>query len=163
MGLPKKDVTSGLSVLGGGSLPSDLPGPDSRLLEAFPNRFPARDYIISIVFPEYTSLCPVTGQPDFGTICVEYIPDRLCVESKSFKLYMFAWRNQRSFMETVTNTILDDIFAAVEPRWCRVKGIFVPRGGTQIHVFAEKYKESEDTAALRKTVSDWRRDAALAE
>lgn len=155
-----KDDTSGLRLLGGGSLPRDAGEPGSRLLEAFPNRF-ARPYVISIVFPEYTSLCPVTGQPDFGSICVEYIPDKLCVESKSFKLYMFAWRNQRAFMESVTNTILDDLCAAIQPCWCRVKGLFVPRGGTQIHVFAEEFKEMESARArlVKEAASAWKSEA----
>ncbi len=90
---------------------------------------------------------------------MEYIPDKLCVESKSFKLYMFAWRSQQSFMETITNTILDDLFEVLDPFWCRVKGLFVPRGGTQIHVFAEKYKETADTAAIRQAVADWRMES----
>lgn len=139
--MAQTDDTSGLKLLGQGSLPTSVAGPSATLLEAFPNRFPGRLYIISLAFPEYTSLCPVTGQPDFGTICVEYIPDQLCVESKSFKLYMFAYRNCQTFMETVTNNILDDLCGLLCPVWCRVKGLFAPRGGTQIHVFAEKYKK----------------------
>ncbi len=150
-----EDDTRGLTLLGSGSLPAVEGGPSAALLESFPNRFMGRPYVISICFPEYTSLCPVTGQPDFGAICVEYIPDSLCVESKSFKLYMFAWPTQRAFMESVTNTILDDMIAAIEPCWCRVKGLFVPRGGTQIHVFAEEYKNM-DPARMRlvREVSD---------
>lgn len=154
-----KDDTEGLKLLGGGSLPhiSQAPGPE--LLEAFPNKFLQRPYIIQITFPEYTSLCPVTGQPDFGTICVEYIPDRLCVESKSFKLYMFAYRNHQSFMETITNQILDDLFSVLSPCWCLVKGLFVPRGGTQIHVFAEEYKkmDPERTAQVMPAVARWKK------
>lgn len=158
--MPKKDDISNLKLLGKGSLPSLTVGPSTALLEAFPNRFPDRFYIISITFPEYTSLCPVTGQPDFGTICVEYIPDQLCVESKSFKLYMFAWRSQQSFMETITNSILDDLCSLLDPFWCRVKGLFVPRGGTQIHVFAEKYKNVQPSLqeSLRLTVSTWKKE-----
>lgn len=151
-----RDDVSGLRLLGGGSMPA--PGaPDKSLLEAFPNRFADRLYMISIVFPEYTSLCPVTGQPDFGTIAVEYVPDRLCVESKSFKLYMFAWRNERTFMETITNSILSDLVAVLQPCWCRVKGLFAPRGGTRLHVFADEYKtmEPERDARVRAFVSDW--------
>lgn len=136
-----KDETGGLKILGGGSMPQVASGPDASLLEHFPNRFPDRLYMVTIAFPEYTSLCPVTGQPDFGTIVVEYVPDRLCVESKSFKLYMFAYRQSRSFMETITNSILSDLCACLSPCWCRVKGLFAPRGGARIHVFAEQYKE----------------------
>ena len=104
-----QDQTAHLHALGTGKLPTPQGGPSVALLEAFPNRFPHRPYVISISFPEFTSLCPVTGQPDMGTISVEYIPDELCVESKSFKLYMFAFRNHQSFMETITNTVLDDL------------------------------------------------------
>ena len=111
------------------------------VLETFPNKHPDNDYFVKFNCPEFTSLCPVTGQPDMGTITVEYIPDQLCVESKSFKLYMFAFRNHQSFMETITNTVLEDLWTVLAPCWCRVKGLFVPRGGTRIHVFAEQFKD----------------------
>lgn len=124
-----QDQTQHLHVLGTGKMPELQGGPSTALLESFPNRYPQRPYVISIAFPEFTSLCPVTGQPDMGTITVEYIPDQLCVESKSFKLYMFAFRNHQSFMETITNTVLEDLWTVLEPCWCRVKGLFVPRGG----------------------------------
>ncbi|HCG04872.1 MAG TPA: NADPH-dependent 7-cyano-7-deazaguanine reductase QueF, partial [Desulfovibrio sp.] len=101
-----QDQTGHLRALGVKSEYSHA-GPGAHIMEAFPNNFPDRPYIVSIAFPEFTSLCPVTGQPDFATIVTEYIPDRLCVESKSFKLYMFAYRNHQSFMETITNTVLD--------------------------------------------------------
>ena len=136
-----QDQTQHLHVLGTGKMPELQGGPSTALLESFPNRYPQRPYVISIAFPEFTSLCPVTGQPDMGTITVEYIPDQLCVESKSFKLYMFAFRNHQSFMETITNTVLEDLWTVLEPCWCRVKGLFVPRGGTRIHVFAEQFKD----------------------
>ena len=154
---PRDDV-SGLHLLGAGSLPAVAGGPGPSLLEAFPNRYPHRPYIISITFPEFTSLCPVTGQPDFGTISVEYVPDGLCVESKSFKLYMFAFRNHQSFMESITNTILEDLVGVLSPAWCRVKGLFVPRGGTRIHVFAEEFKAlpAGKDAAVRAAVAAWR-------
>ena len=128
----ERDDVTGLRLLGGGSLPSVADGPRASLLEAFPNRYPHRPYVISITFPEFTSLCPVTGQPDFGTISVEYIPDEWCVESKSFKLYMFAFRTHQSFMESITNTILEDLVAVLAPAWCRVKGLFVPRAGGRL-------------------------------
>ena len=136
-----QDQTQDLKVLGTGRLQSPEGGPSVALLEAFPNCFPQRPYVISISFPEFTSLCPVTGQPDCGTITVEYIPDELCVESKSFKLYMFAYRNHHSFMETITNNVLNDIVTLLDPDWARVKGLFVPRGGTRIHVFAEHFRK----------------------
>ena len=156
-----QDQTSHLTVLGTGRLPAPHDGPGLALLEAFPNNYPDRHYIIRIAYPEFTSLCPVTGQPDFGNIVVEYIPDAKCVESKSFKLYMFAFRNHQSFMETITNTVLDDLWALLAPRWCRVRGLFVPRGGTHINVFAERMQENAD-AALREAVAAWRLEAATA-
>ena len=152
------DQTAQLTVLGTGRLPQPEGGPRAGLLEVFPNRFPHRPYVVSMAFPEYTSLCPVTGQPDFGTIVVEFIPDQKCVESKSFKLYMFAYRNHQSFMETITNTVLEDLRALMDPCWCRVKGLFAPRGGTRIHVFAEDFKElpEERERLVRAAVAAWK-------
>lgn len=155
--MAKRDDVSGLKLLGSGSM-LRAAAPSRDLLEAFSNRFPDRNYVIHIYFPEFTSLCPVTGQPDFGAISVEYVPDALCVESKSFKLYMFAYRECRSFMETITNSILDDLTALLSPRWCRVKGLFAPRGGTRIRVFAEKY--ASDDAAVRETAREWKLERA---
>lgn len=151
------DQTAHLQALGTKTAyPAD--GPNAALLEAFPNGFADRPYIVSIEFPEFTSLCPVTGQPDFGTIVVEFIPDALCVESKSFKVYMFAFRDHQSFMETITNTVLDDMTKSIAPLWCRVKGIFTPRGGTRLHVFAERYKDmpAEQLADIRRMVVEWK-------
>jgi 7-cyano-7-deazaguanine reductase len=107
------------------------------ILEAFPNPQPGRDYTVEFVFPEFTSVCPVTGQPDFATITVRYIPDRQCVEMKSLKLYFFAYRNKGIFYEAVVNTILDDLVRALRPRWMRVIGEFAVRGGTAGTVTAE--------------------------
>lgn len=161
MSTRSQDCTDNLKLLGSGRLPTPENGPGVALLEAFPNRFPQRPYIVSISFPEFTSLCPVTGQPDFGVISVEYVPDRLCVESKSFKLYMFAFRNHQSFMETITNTVLEDLRVLLAPCWCRVKGLFAPRGGTRIHVFAEAFKEmpAEQNSRVREAVAAWRGEA----
>jgi 7-cyano-7-deazaguanine reductase len=133
--------------------------PRAELLESFPNRHPERLYIIRLTFPEFTSLCPVTGQPDFGAIVVDYIPDALCVESKSYKLYLFAFRDRQSFMETSTNAILNDLVTAVDPLWCRVKGLVAPRGATRIQVFAEHFKEPA-ADRLRELVRDWKAEAA---
>lgn len=99
-------------------------------MEAFDNPRPSRDYEIQFVFPEFTSVCPVTGQPDFATITVAYVPDRLCVEMKSLKLYFFAYRNKGIFYEAVVNTILDDLVATLKPRSMTVIGEFAVRGGT---------------------------------
>jgi 7-cyano-7-deazaguanine reductase len=100
------------------------------ILDTFANPCPARDYEIKFVFPEFTSVCPVTGQPDFATITVDYIPDRKCVEMKSLKLYFFAYRNKGIFYEAVVNTILDDLVGALHPRQMTVTGDFAVRGGT---------------------------------
>lgn len=98
-------------------------------LETFENRHPGRDYVVQHVCPEFTSMCPRTGQPDFGTIRITYVPDRLCVELKSLKLYLNAYRNQGIFYEDVINVILDDLVAAVRPRRMTVEGEFRVRGG----------------------------------
>jgi 7-cyano-7-deazaguanine reductase len=100
------------------------------ILESFPNPRPQRDYEIKFAFPEFTSMCPVTGQPDFATITITYIPDRLCVEMKSLKLYFMAFRNKGIFYEAVTNQILDDLVDELKPRRMTVVGEFAVRGGT---------------------------------
>lgn len=99
------------------------------LLETFANTFPGRDYLIEIICPEFTSVCPKTGQPDFGTLTFRYVPDRLCVELKSLKLYLQAFRNEGIFYENVTNRILDDLVAAIAPRRLTLVAQFTPRGG----------------------------------
>jgi 7-cyano-7-deazaguanine reductase len=99
------------------------------LLETFENQFPDRDYQIEIVSPEFTSVCPRTGQPDFGTITISYTPDKQCVELKSLKFYLQSFRNQGIFYEHVTNTILDDLVAVTKPRWMRIEAAFNARGG----------------------------------
>jgi len=105
-------------------------GDQRSILDSFPNPRPERDYEIRFVFPEFTSVCPVTGQPDFATVTITYVPDRLCVEMKSLKLYFFAYRNQGIFYEAVVNTILDDLVAVLNPREMTVVGEFAVRGGT---------------------------------
>lgn len=155
------DQTEHLRVLGKKASAVPDGGPGVQLLETFPNRYPDRPYIISIAFPEFTSLCPVTGQPDFGEIVVDLIPDQLCVESKSFKLYMFAYRTHQSFMESITNAVLEDMVAAMNPLWCRVKGLFTPRGGTRLHVFAEHFKDVDPARGerVREMVRDWKQES----
>jgi 7-cyano-7-deazaguanine reductase len=106
-------------------------------LETFQNQFPDRDYRIEIVAPEFTSVCPKTGQPDFGTLTVTYIPDKLCVELKSFKLYLQKFRNEGIFYEHVTNTILDDLAAVSKPRYMKLVASFTARGGITTSVTAE--------------------------
>jgi 7-cyano-7-deazaguanine reductase len=120
-----------LSYLGNKSILTEEQIADPRsILEAFDNPRPGRDYEIKFVFPEFTSVCPVTGQPDFATITVAYVPDRFCVEMKSLKLYFFAYRNKGIFYEGVVNTILDDLVAVVKPRRMTVIGEFAVGGGT---------------------------------
>src|SRR6185436_16267610 len=103
-------------------------------LETFENRFPGRDYTIEIVCPEFTSVCPKTGQPDFGVLTITYVPEALCVELKSLKLYLQQFRNEGIFYEHVTNRILDDLVAAVKPRRMAITAAFTPRGGITTHV-----------------------------
>ena len=98
-------------------------------LETFANQFPGRDYTIEIVCPEFTSVCPKTGQPDFGTITFTYTPEASCVELKALKLYLQRYRNQGIFYEAVVNRLLDDFVKACRPRRCKVVGAFTPRGG----------------------------------
>ncbi len=101
----------------------------SKELETFPNPHPERDYLIRFECPEFTCVCPRTGQPDFATIRIRYVPDRLCVELKSLKLYLWSYRNEGAFHEAVTNRILDDLVRATEPRAIEVLGDFGVRGG----------------------------------
>ncbi|GIX04069.1 MAG: NADPH-dependent 7-cyano-7-deazaguanine reductase [Planctomycetaceae bacterium] len=107
------------------------------VLETFPNPFPHRDYLVESVCPEFTSVCPKTGQPDFGTLIISYIPDNLCYELKSLKLYLQQYRNHGAFYESVVNTIVDDLIAVTQPRWLRLEGAFTPRGGIRTTVTVE--------------------------
>lgn len=111
-----------------------------RNLETFPNRHPNRDYTITLTTDEFTCVCPATGQPDFAKITIRYIPDQRIVESKSLKLYFWSFRNEGVFHEHVTNVILDDLVAALDPRWCQVVTEFSVRGGIAITVEAEHKK-----------------------
>jgi 7-cyano-7-deazaguanine reductase len=111
-----------------------------KTLDTFPNPQPQRDYRIHMEIPEFTCLCPKTGQPDFATIELDYIPDRKCVELKSLKLYMWSFRDEGAFHEAVTNRILDDLAAATKPRYMRVTARFYVRGGVFTTVVAETRK-----------------------
>jgi len=108
-----------------------------KILETFANQYPGRDYTIEIVCPEFTSVCPKTGQPDFGTLTVTYTPQAKCVELKSLKLYLQQFRNEGIFYETVTNRILDDLVAVVQPRQMKLVAAFTPRGGITTTITAE--------------------------
>ncbi len=116
--------------------------PDEAKLETFENAYADRDYWITFDCPEFTSLCPVTKQPDFGYINIRYVPDKQCIESKSLKLYLFSFRNHHTFHEEAVNRILDDIVSACSPREAEVEGDFNPRGGISISVTAD-YKRPE--------------------
>ncbi|MBE6368432.1 MAG: NADPH-dependent 7-cyano-7-deazaguanine reductase QueF [Lentisphaerae bacterium] len=110
--------------------------PEEARLETFENIHQDNDYVITFDCPEYTSLCPVTGQPDFGHIIIRYVPDKRCVESKSLKLYLFSFRNTNTFHEESVNRIMKDFIAACSPRKIEVVGLFRPRGGIAINVKA---------------------------
>ena len=113
----------------------------TKVLETFPNPQPGRDFAIHMQIPEFTCLCPKTGQPDFATLYLDYIPDRLCVELKSLKLYIWSYRNEGTFHEAVTNRILDDLAGATKPRFMRLTARFWVRGGIFTTVVAEHRKK----------------------
>jgi len=106
------------------------------ILETFDNQYPQRDYEIEIVAPEFTSVCPKTGQPDFGTMTLRYVPDQRCVELKSLKFYLQRFRNEGIFYENITNRILDDLVAVLQPRRMTLEAAFTPRGGITTTVTA---------------------------
>ncbi|MDY6979534.1 MAG: preQ(1) synthase [Pseudomonadota bacterium] len=114
-----------------------MPSQPSKTLETFDNPMPERDYTIRIEVPEFTCLCPKTGQPDFATLYLEYVPEAKCVELKSLKMYVWAYRDEGAFHEKVTNTILDDLVRATEPRFMRLTAKFNVRGGIYTSVVAE--------------------------
>ncbi|QDT97566.1 preQ(1) synthase [Gimesia aquarii] len=113
------------------------------LLETFENPYPNRDYVMETVCPEFTSMCPKTGQPDFGTLIISYIPDQVCFELKSLKLYLQSYRNVGAFYEDVTNRILDDLIAVTDPRWIELRADFTPRGGISSSITASHQKEED--------------------
>ena len=113
-------------------------------IDSFENRFPERDYEIEFVAPEFTSVCPMTGQPDFGTIIVTYTPEARCIELRSFKFYLQTFRNRGIFYENVVNTILDDIVASIQPRHLMVTGDFNTRGGISTRITASYSAAEED-------------------
>ncbi|MCR8643233.1 preQ(1) synthase [Paenibacillus sp. N1-5-1-14] len=125
---------------------------DPNILETFVNKKQDRDYFVKFNCPEFTSLCPMTGQPDFATIYISYVPDVNMVESKSLKLYLFSYRNHGDFHETCVNTIMDDLIAAMEPKYIEVWGKFTPRGGISIDPYCNYGKPGtawEDVARQR--------------
>jgi 7-cyano-7-deazaguanine reductase len=113
----------------------------SKLLRTFPNPAAGRDFLVHMEIPEFTCLCPMTGQPDFATLMVDYVADRRCVELKSLKLYIWSFRNEGAFHEAVTNRILDDLVDALSPRFMRIAARFYVRGGIFTSVVAEHRKQ----------------------
>lgn len=143
----------GVTLLGnqGTVYPSDY---DPSLLETFANKHVGRDYVVRLDCPEFTTLCPKTGQPDFGHIWINYIPSERMVESKSLKLYLFSFRNHGDFHEDVVNIILNDLWDLMSPRYIEVIGRFMPRGGISINPFANRSDaEHTDLAAARRLQS----------
>lgn len=130
------DELAGVTLLGSGNThyPTDY---SAELLEWFPNKHPENDYLVTLDCPEFTSLCPKTGQPDFGHIIINYIPDRKMVESKSLKLYLFSFRNHGDFHEDCINIIMKDLIKLMQPRYIEVIGLFTPRGGISIRPYAQ--------------------------
>jgi len=126
----KKDDLSGLTLLGKTTQPV-------KKLETFPNHHSDRNYTVTLQTEEFTCVCPMTGQPDYAKMKIQYVPDKKIVESKSLKLYLWSFRNEGVFHEHLTNMILDDLVAALKPRWCKVSAEFAVRGGIGITVDAE--------------------------
>lgn len=113
---------------------------DPDVLETFENKHPDHDYMVTFRCPEFTTLCPITGQPDFATLYINYVPNVRMVESKSLKLYLFSFRNHGDFHEDVTNIIRDDLVELMDPKYLEVRGMFYPRGGISIYPFANYAK-----------------------
>jgi len=128
-------------IFPGRFFPKPVPSRPSRKLETFPNPARERDYRIHMEIPEFTCVCPMTGQPDFATLVLDYVPDKLCVELKSLKLYVWSYRDEGAFHEAVTNRILDDLVRATAPRLMRLEARFNVRGGITTTVVAEHRKK----------------------
>ncbi len=142
--MPEQEANErrGLKLLGSSGAP--FPETPSReILETFENRYPQRDYVIRFDCADFTSLCPITGQPDFAKLQIEYIADQRCIETKSLKFYLASYRNSRSFNEEVANRILDDLVAVCSPRVMTVHGEFASRGGISVTVVATHTAESK--------------------
>jgi len=139
----RKEDLKGLTLLG-------RPARPGKNLETFPNRHPDRRYTVTLASDEFTCVCPLTGQPDFATITIRYIPDRRILESQSLKLYLWSYRDEGVFHEHVTNTICDDLVKALDPHWIEVTGAFKVRGGIALTVVATHEKHSTAKRAARR-------------
>lgn len=126
------------------------------VLETFPNKHPQNDYLVTFNCPEFTTLCPLTGQPDFAKLVINYIPNIKMVESKSLKLYLFSFRNHGDFHEDVVNIIKNDLVKLMEPRYLEVIGIFTPRGGISIYPFANYADEDHQDVAKQRMLAAFR-------
>ena len=144
-----KSELLGVTLLGNQNTayPSDY-APE--VLEAFDNKHPNNDYFVKFICPEFTSLCPMTGQPDFATIYIRYIPGQKMVESKSLKLYLFSFRNHGDFHEDCVNIIMKNLIALMQPKYIEVFGEFTPRGGIAIHPFANFGQPNTEFEQLAK-------------
>lgn len=149
-----KDNLKDLTLLGNQGVPYEFDY-TPEVLETFENNHPNRDYFVKFNCPEFTTLCPMTNQPDFATIYISYIPDIKMVESKSLKLYLFSYRNHGGFHEDSVNTIMDDLIRLMEPRYIEVVGKFTPRGGISIDPFCNfgkpgtKYEKMADDRLMQ--------------
>ncbi len=146
------DELQGVTLLGAaGTKYADTYSP--QVLETFKNKHPENEYLVTLNCPEFTSLCPKTGQPDFAKIVIQYIPREDMVESKSLKLYLFSFRNQGDFHEDCVNIIMKDLIRLMNPRYIEVRGIFTPRGGISIYPFAnygdEQHRQMAQTRLLQ--------------
>ncbi|MGE5540284.1 MAG: preQ(1) synthase [Gemmatimonas sp.] len=149
-----KSRTTSLTQLGRASALPTSPA-DARL-ETFANPHPGRTYVVRFTCPEFTSLCPITGQPDFAHLVIDYVPDRRCVESKSFKLFLHSFRNEGAFHEDCTLTIADRLVAAMRPKWLRITGAWYPRGGIPIDVYYQTGAPPKDAYIPEPGVAPYR-------
>lgn len=151
------DELSGVSLLGqsGTAYPTDY---TPQVLETFVNKHPDNEYLVTFLCPEFTSLCPKTGQPDFAKILISYIPRERMVESKSLKLYLFSFRNHGDFHEDCVNIIMEDLWKLMDPKYIEVKGIFTPRGGIAIHPFANRGDAEHQEMARQRLLNSFIKD-----
>lgn len=149
-----KEELQGVTLLGNQNVkyPTDY---DPRLLETFVNKHPDRDYLVCLDCPEFTTLCPKTGQPDFGHLYISYIPGERMVESKSLKLYLFSFRNHGDFHEDCVNIILRDLWELMQPRYLEVRGRFMPRGGISINPFASRADQAHQDLCRQRMLANF--------
>ena len=154
---PMKKTTKYANLTLLGRSPKDLPtSPSQAELEIFPNEFRHRNFLVRLDCPDFTSVCPVTGQPDFGRILIEYIPDQSCIETKSLKLYLHSYRGEKAFNEEIANRILEDLVASCRPRCALVRGEFSSRGGISVTVEARTPDRGYSSFPQVKTVNSGR-------